>query len=179
MADFIAGQSFFYAALSDIDSVLLVTPSSPIRFTSKALQPPSQCPTLIPLEAGELHPSLPWKSTPPPAIGVTHQPWLGVCLMNPMICCHPSDLVCQHWSCSKNTHDIVLLSTAHPSALTVTLSSLVAFPCSYNLFLYNQAPWSFKNILGVCVFIYTVWHLVYLPVFLCIHLSSSADECVS
>lgn len=160
-------QSISNAALSDIDLVLLVIQSSPIRFTSKALQPFSQCPTLIPLETGELHPSLPGKSAPPPAIGLTHQPLLGVCLINPMICCHPSDLVSQNWSCSKHTHDIVLLSTGHLSALTVTLYSLVAFHCSYYLFPYNQAPWSFKSILCVCmcVFIYTVWQLVYLPVF--------------
>lgn len=175
MADFIAGQSFFRAALSDIDSVLLVILLSPIRFTSKALQPPSQCPTLIPLEAGELHPSLPWKSTPPPAIGVTHQPWLGVCLMNPVICCHPSDLVCQHWSCSKNTHDIVLLSTGHPSALTVTLSSLVAFPCSYNLFLFTTRHLGLSKTFFVYVCVYIHYMTIYLPVFLCIHLSSSVS----
>ncbi len=71
---------------------------------------------------GKLHPSLPWKCAPPPAISVTHQSWLGVCLMNPMICCHPSALVCHHWSCSKHTDDIVLLSTTHLSALSIAIS---------------------------------------------------------
>lgn len=98
--------------------------------------------------------------------------------MNPMICCHPSDLVCQHWSCSKNTHDIVLLSTAHPSALTVTLSSLVAFPCSYNLFLYNQAPWSFKNILGVCVCLYTLYDIWFIYLFFCAYICQAVQMSV-
>lgn len=43
---------------------------------------------LLNQEQCELHPSMPGKNAPSPDITVTHQPWLQVFLMNPIISCH-------------------------------------------------------------------------------------------
>lgn len=103
MVDFTVGQRLCHPVLTHIDQVPLVIPSGPIQHTFKGSGP---------YLLSHPHPSGGRGASSITALDectstsylCDHQPWLGVCLMNPMICCHLSASVWHHWSRSKHTH---------------------------------------------------------------------------